>query len=131
MTKFAYLITILLVFFPALGFVFLKSSAKETRHSAPVRKVQSYLFVLQLLDFFCAAAMFLTVGIFDSDRVTTFSFYTLYAIDIVAFMLVFLIPEPHHADPVVARLLQTYIILLIFLILTGILLAPYLGSLPR
>ena len=127
----AYLIIILLIFFPALGFVFLKSSGKETRHAHPIRRTQTCLFALQLLGFVCAAGMFLTIGIFESEKITTFSFYILYAIDIAAFMLIFTIPEHYYADPVLARLLQTYIILLIFLILTGIILAPYLGFLSR
>jgi hypothetical protein len=50
---------------------------------------------------------------------------------LTAVALVFLLPESCQTDQVVARLLQTYVILFIFLFLGGIFLAPFLGALPR
>ncbi len=130
MIRLAYFVTALLVFFPALGFVFLKSASKETRHAAAVRRTLLFLFLLQIGGFCCTAAMFLTGGGFNGERITLFSFYALYGIDLIATMLIVFLPEPCQTDPVVARLLQTYIILFILLFLAGALLAPFLGSLP-
>lgn len=126
----AYLVTFLLVFFPALGFLFLKSTSKETRHARPVRRVSFFLNILQIAGFCSTAAMFISTNRGYSERIVLFSFFALYGFDLIAVMLVGLLPEPHQSDPVVARLLQTYIILFIFLFLAGVLLAPFLGSLP-
>lgn len=130
MIRLAYLVTVLLIFFPALGFLFLKSASKETRHSHTVRRTLLFLFLLQIAGFCSTAAMFVSAGKGYSDRIVLFSFFALYGIDLFAVMLIGLLPEPHQSDPVVARLLQTYIILFIILFLAGVLLAPFLGSLP-
>lgn len=127
----AHIATAVLVFFPAIGFLFLKSASQETRHSRQGQRTVKLLFVLQILCFFCAAAIFLAVEQFNHERVVLSAFYALYAIDLIAVALVFLLPESCQTDQVVARLLQTYVILFIFLFLGGIFLAPFLGALPR
>lgn len=126
----AYMVTVLLLFFPALGFLFLKTTSKETRHSRAVRRTLLFLFLLQIAGFCSTAAMFLFPGRGYSDRIILFSFLALYGFDLIAVMLIGILPEPQQSDPVVARLLQTYIIMFILLFLAGVLLAPFLGSLP-
>ena len=126
----AYLVTALLVFFPALGFLFLKSTSQETRHARSVRRVLFWLYFLQITGFCSTAAMFLSANRGYGEKIVLFSFLALYGFDLIAVMLIGLLPEPYQSDPVVARLLQTYIILFIFLFLAGVVLAPFLGSLP-
>lgn len=131
MRWFVYVITVLLVFFPALGFVFLKSSSRETRQAPEVRRTSILLFVLQTCSFLSLTTMFLMGNGRNGERVTLFLFLILYAVNLVAVMLIFLLPESCHADHVVERLLHTYVILFIFLFMSGVLLAPVLNLLPR
>ena len=129
MIRLAYFLTALLVFFPAVGFLFLKSASEETRCSLIVRRTLFFLFLLQIAGFCSATALFLSSGKEYSDRIILFSFFALYGFDLVAVMLICRLPEPYQSDPVVARLLQTYIILFIILFLAGALMGPFLGSL--